>query len=155
MLLNSTRFGQLDIPDDVVLQFPDGLPGFPDETKFAMIPYDKNVDTFAYLQSVTDPDLTLLLVNPFTFFRHYSFEIDDAWAKQFGFTGDPEQLSVYTIVTVPDKMAEMTTNLMSPIMINWQTRKAEQIILLQSPYGAKTKLFPHGLPSKPPSLAKV
>lgn len=147
MEIKSARFGELMIPEDLMLEFPAGLPGFPEETKFALLNDDLD-SPFAYLQSANDAHLTFLLVDPFSFFKHYGFELEEQVAADMGINPEnPPQ--IYTIVRVPERAEEMTVNLMAPIVVNWQTKTAAQIVLEKSPYKKDQRLFPFGLPKTP------
>lgn len=144
MKIKSTRFGDLDIPAAAVLKFPHGLPGFSEEKLFAFIPYQAD-SPFAFLQSATDPNLTLMLVEPFTFFPDYKFEIDDETLGELGLAADnPPQ--VFNVTRIPEKLAEMTANLLAPVLINWRDRLAGQIVLEKTGYTVRHRLFPTGLP---------
>ncbi len=144
MKIKSTRFGELDIPAAAVLSFPHGLPGFNDEKEFAFIPYQAD-SPFAFLQSMINPDLTLMVVEPFTFFPDYKFEIDDQTLGEFGLADDnPPQ--VFNVVRIPEQLAEMTANLLAPVLINWRDRRAGQIVLEKTGYTVRHRLFPRGLP---------
>lgn len=84
MLVQSTRFGKIDVPEGMMLTFSDGIPGFSEEKKFAYLTDDVN-SPFAYLQSAHDPDLTFMVVDPFSFFRHYSIDMDDQVLRDMDF----------------------------------------------------------------------
>jgi flagellar assembly factor FliW len=146
MLIESTSFGELHISDQEILHFPHGLPGFPREKEFAFLPHDTD-SPFAFLQSVADPDLTFTIVAPFDFFQDYSFDLDDQIAEELDITGDnpPE---IWNIVTVPQNIAEMTTNLLAPVIVNRLTRQARQIVLEKTAYTTRHRLFPQGLPNQ-------
>lgn len=146
MNIQSTRFGEIAILEDFVIRFPEGLPGFSEEKEFAFIKSSPQ-SPFAYLQSVNEPNLTFVVVDPFAVFDHYSFEQDDDLMQQIGVTTDnpPE---VFCIVKIPKKFEEMTANLTAPLIVNWKDRVATQIVLTNSPYSMTQRLFPYGLPSK-------
>lgn len=146
MVIESTRLGQLEVSEEEILKFPKGLPGFPNETVFAYIPYSPD-SPLAFLQSVGEPNLTFLIVEPFAFFSDYQFELDDSYTQELGLAGE-SPVEVFNIVTVPDKTEEMTANLIAPIVVNWQTRTAMQIVLEKSAYTTRHRLFPQGFPKK-------
>ena len=150
MQIKSTRFGEFEVSEELIVQFPEGLPGFEDQKQFAFLPYtvDEDNSPFAYMQSVQDPDLTLLLADPFLFFKHYSLNLNDEDAAQLGLSDSEETAGVYGIVAVPEKIDQMTVNLVAPIVVNWKQQKGMQIILNRSPYSTKHRLFPLGLPQQ-------
>lgn len=147
MDIQSTRFGEITIPEDFLLHFPEGLPGFAEEKDFAFLTTDPE-GSFAYLQSTNNQDLTFILVDPFSFFKHYSFEMDEAMMELLGVTEeDPPQ--VFSIVKVPEKVEELSANLVAPIVINWKKHVGTQVVLNNSPYSVNQRLFPYGLPKLP------
>ena len=150
MQIKSTRFGEFEVSEELIVQFPEGLPGFEDQKQFAFLPYtvDEDNSPFAYMQSVQDPDLTLLLADPFLFFKHYSLDLNDEDAALLGLSDSEETAGVYGVVAVPEKIDQMTVNLVAPIVVNWKEQKGMQIILDRSPYSTKHRLFPLGLPQQ-------
>ncbi len=142
MIIQSTRFGQIEIADNELIQFPHGLPGFSEEKAFAFLPYQPN-SPFAFLQSATEPNLTFVIVEPFAFFQDYSFSLDDNIVAELGLSDDNPP-KIFNIVRIPEKTEDITANLQAPIIINWQTRKAQQVILEKSAYMTRHRLFPQG-----------
>ena len=144
MIIETTRFGSVEVRDEDMLVFEHGLPGFPEEKSFAFIVVDAE-SPFSFLQSLKDPNLTFLLVNPFLFFKDYEFELDDAIAASLGFAeGDQPQVS--SIVTVPESINDMTVNLLAPIVINWKSQKAVQVVLENKQYSTRHRLLPENSP---------
>jgi flagellar assembly factor FliW len=146
MVIQSTRLGQLEVPTEEIVKFPGGLPGFPHETAFALIPHSPD-SPFAFLQSVAEPNLTFLIVDPFPFFNDYQFDVNDGLLQEIGAGGDIP-IRVFNIVTVPEKVAEMTANLLAPIVVNWNSRNALQVVLEKTAYTTRHRLFPQGFPQK-------
>lgn len=142
MVVKSARFGPLEVDEKDFLRFPEGLPGFADQRAFVFLPYGPE-SPFAFLQSVTDPDLVFLLVEPFAFFADYQFEIDDTFARRLGLS-EKTPPQIFTIVTVPEKPEEMTANLLAPVVVNPRKGMALQIVLEKAPYTTRHRLFPHG-----------
>lgn len=146
MSIQSARFGTLEVDEKDILRFPKGLPGFSEEKEFAFLPYGSN-SPFAFLQSIADPNLTFLIVEPFAFFTDYQFEIDDKLAQDLGMS-DKLPPQVFCIVTVPEKLDDMTANLLAPIVVNWKDRLAMQVVLEKMSYTTRHRLFPQGFPQK-------
>ena len=146
MLIQSTRFGEIEVAEAEFLRFPGGIPGFPAEHTFAFLPYQPD-SPFAFLQSATDPDLSFIIADPFPFFTDYSFKLEDAIIAELALTEDNPP-KIVNIIRIPEKTEEMTANLLAPIIINWTTRTAMQIVLEKSPYTVRHRLFPQGLPQQ-------
>ncbi len=143
MKIQSAKLGEVEYSEQDLINFEHGLPGFPDEKQFILIPYHTD-SPFVFLQSVGDPNISFLMTEPFTFFQDYEFELSDEIMGELGFNADNIPL-VFNIVTIPDKLADITANLMAPVVINKRNRRAAQIILEKTVYTTKHKLFPHGI----------
>ncbi|WP_145414175.1 flagellar assembly protein FliW [Paenibacillus xylanexedens] len=125
-------WGSLEVQEEVVYQFPKGLPGFEEETEFAIVPWE---DTpFSYLQSTREPELAFLLVSPFTFVPDYSFELAEADKEELGIV---EQVSVYSMVTIHSQANKSTMNLLAPIVLNPEQRIGKQVVLHHSDYNTR------------------
>jgi len=143
MQIKSARFGTLDIDESQIICFQNGLPGFNGKKTFAFIAYGEN-SPFAFLQDVEEPNLTFVVAEPFSFFQDYSFKLEDEVVAELGLSDDNPP-GIFNIVRIPEKTGEMTANLLAPIVINWQTRNAMQLILEKSPYTVRHQIFPQGI----------
>jgi len=147
MIIKTTRFGEIDVPEECIILFADGLPGFPGETKFALFPYEKE-SPFSILQSIGNADLTFLLADPYRFYNDYMFELDDQMAVEWGFSAENPP-HVYTVATLRDTLEQMTVNLLAPIVVNWPKRIGSQLIIENKHYSIQHPLFPEGVKMKP------
>lgn len=138
MQFNTTYFGEIDVQDNQVIHFDEGLPGFEDKKKFVLL---NNYDTedpvpFMWLQSVEDENLAFVVTVPFFMRPDYEFEIPSDVASNIGLTS-PEQAGVYTICKISGKVDSMSFNLRSPIIINAENKKAIQLVLPDTRYSAR------------------
>ena len=140
MIVQSTRFGELEVSDEQILDFPQGLLGFPEEKRYALMEYKPDSPCY-FLKSLADPDLTFLMINPFAFFNDYEFDMDDALMAEIGVTADNPP-TVFNIATVKDKIANMTVNLAGPVLVNLRDRKAAQWVIEKTVFPTKYPLFP-------------
>ncbi|HEY8908993.1 MAG TPA: flagellar assembly protein FliW [Desulfosporosinus sp.] len=144
MKIESTRFGELEVTEEQLIHFSYGIPGFPDEKTFVHIVHDAE-SPFSYLQSTMEVNLTFLLADPFTFINDYEFVLEDDVAKELDLSlENPPQ--VFLIATVKEKLADMTVNLLAPVVVNGVNRTGRQVILDKPEYSIRYKLFPDGLP---------
>lgn len=140
MLVETFRFGALEVAEEELIQFPLGLPGFEHLKQFFFVPLPDN-PAFVWLQAKADPAVAFLLVDPFLFFPGYSIELGEA-EKTFLEAGGPEDILVYAVVTIPPSgVREMTANLLAPVVINRRARLGLQMILDGSGYTTKHRLF--------------
>lgn len=146
MKIESTRFGELEVAEEQLINFPHGIPGFPEEKTFVHIPHGAE-SPFSFLQSATEANLTFLLVDPFAFFRAYEFVLENEVAEELGLSQANPPM-VFLIATVNGKLADMTVNLLAPLVINRVNRTGRQVILDKPEYSTNHKLFPDGLPQQ-------
>jgi flagellar assembly factor FliW len=123
-----------------VIRFPDGLPGFPEKREFIIVPADTE-DVFVYLHSVTDPEVCLLLTNPFLFFSEYKVELPPDEVARLGNPSGPEQLATFAVVNAAESFSDSTANLMAPIFINPANKIGLQFIPQITEYNTRHPLF--------------
>ena len=139
--INTLRFGELEIEEKDVIGFADGIPAFEDEHEFVVLPYEEGTP-YMFLQSMMTPELAFLMTDPFVFFPDYSFELDDENMEKLAINSMDDVL-VCTLISVPRSgVADMTTNLLAPVVINRHTMQARQIVLEKTQYTTKHRLFP-------------
>ncbi|MBR0357999.1 MAG: flagellar assembly protein FliW [Selenomonadaceae bacterium] len=137
--INTLRFGELEIEEQDVVRFADGIPAFEDEHEFVVLPYEEGTP-YMFLQSMATPELAFLMTDPFVFFPDYSFELDDENMEKLAINSMDDVL-VCTLISVPRSgVADMTTNLLAPVVINRHTMQARQIVLEKTQYTTKHRL---------------
>lgn len=132
MLINSSRFGDINVEQKDIITIKQGLIGFEKETSFILIP-SKNPLT-AWLQSTHTPSLAFVVSNPYDFYTDYEFTVENKDQEELSIQ-KPEDVTVLSILVV--KAKEITANLLAPVIINKNTHCGKQIILNNSSYSAK------------------
>ncbi len=127
MMIETSRFGRTEIDPDSILHFSEGLLGFEELRRFAVI-LSENTEPIQWLQAVDDPTVSLPIINPFLIKPDYELDVDDAELHSLDMPGADEVL-VVNVVVIPDDIKKMTVNLCAPILINMKNRKARQIIM--------------------------
>ncbi len=139
--VKTSRFGELDIEEQRIVHFKDGIPAFEDEHEFIILPYDED-SPYYFMQSLKTPDLAFLMTVPFLFFPDYTFEVDDATIEELDIKSD-DKVSYYALVTIPNySIRYMTANLLAPIILNTANMQAKQLVLEKTDYTTKERLFP-------------
>ena len=138
LLVKTKRFGVLEIEEDQVIIFPEGLPGFPEQRRFVLLDLQQG-SPLKFLQSVDDPDLSFLVAEPLTFFPEYRVLVRPEDLAPIALDA-PERGIVVAIVSVPSDFKEATVNLKAPVVINPERSLARQVIL-EGDYGVQTPLF--------------
>jgi flagellar assembly factor FliW len=137
--VNTANFGEIEVPEEKIIHFKEGIPGFPRIHRFAVLEL-ADLKPFQYLQSLEEPPIALLMVNPFLLHPSYQFQVADADMDDLH-TDKPEDVSVYAVATIPENHLEASINLMAPILVNEKHRCGKQVILLDSPYPVRHPLF--------------
>jgi flagellar assembly factor FliW len=112
--IESTRFGAIEVPDDAVLDFPNGLIGL-GGSRYTLIAREESAP-FLWLHSLDDPSLAIPVTNPWFFFSSYEVEVSDSEAERIG-VSDPAQADVYVTVRAGEAIEDFRANLRAPILI--------------------------------------
>jgi flagellar assembly factor FliW len=145
MKLRTKYHGEIEINEKDIFHFEYGIPGFLDEKKFVLLQLE---DTpFVILQSVKTPGLGFAMINPFLYFKDYDFELDEQTVEQLQLTSEKE-VAVYVILTVADQFEQTTANLQAPIVLNYEKKLGKQVIITNTSYKTKHRLFPEKVEAK-------
>jgi flagellar assembly factor FliW len=71
----------------------------------------------------------------------YEIDLDDNTLEQLQITSE-QDVALYVILTVADPFDGTTANLQAPIVINVHQRLGKQVILTNTDYKTKHRLFP-------------
>ncbi len=126
MDIATTRFGSCKIEDRDLLHFEQGLIGFEDCTRWALLADAQN-PAVAWLQCIGRPDVALPLVSPTRFVHNYQVRVDPAQLADLQLTSD-DLAVVLAVVSKHDGC--LTMNLRAPLIINWEKGLGRQIITL-------------------------
>lgn len=133
-----TRFGEITYDPDRVVRFPEGLVGFESLRDFVVMPAKREDDPVVCFQSVDEPQLAFLLVNPVLFFPDYRADPGPEALEKLGITSSDSFFILTTITFYED--GPITLNLLAPVIYTPETDRAIQIIMEGSGYDAKTPL---------------
>ncbi|WP_163538883.1 flagellar assembly protein FliW [Gracilibacillus sp. YIM 98692] len=139
MNIQTKYFGEIEINEQEIIHFPQGIPGFAEEKNFALLSFEEN-GLFQVLQSTKQKDPAFVVIDPFLFEPNYQLKLDDATINQLEIQ-EEKDVRVLAIVTVKDPLEQSTANLQGPIIINRQSKKAKQFIINQSSYTTKETIF--------------
>ncbi|MBN2319508.1 MAG: flagellar assembly protein FliW [Acidobacteria bacterium] len=139
MLIHTVNFGDLEVPEDKILTFKEGLPGFPQIHRFVVLELEE-IKPFQYLQALDDPPITLFIINPFMVEPTYEFRLSETDMADVN-SKNSSELAVYAVATIPENPSDATINLMAPIVINENERCGKQVILHESKYSVKHPLL--------------
>lgn len=139
MIISTSRFGQVELKQEDVLTFPEGLLGFADLRKFALLD-DPNDEIFAWLQSCEAPQIAFPVLEPELFSAQYKANLTKSDLEALKLTGQ-DKARYFSIVTIPDDPTLMTANLKAPVVVNVVERTARQCVLQDNNLAIREPIF--------------
>jgi len=140
MIINTAKFGEIEVEDSRVFDFVLPIIGFNDLTKYIIIEPDKDT-LFKWLQSVEEPALAFPIISVAALDYDYSVDLADNVITDLEIT-NAESLLVMNITSIPqDNPRGTTINLLAPLIFNLDNHKAGQIVLSGSGYEISYPMF--------------
>ncbi len=142
MELQTTRFGRLEtleIPDEMVLEFPHGLPGFESQKSFALIEEARYLP-FRWLQSLGDPHVAFTVINPELVVGKYDVDVAELDVECLELV-EGNHPDVMCILVMPEDVRSATVNLKAPIVVNRPRQRGKQVVLTDERYPLRYRAF--------------
>jgi len=153
MKINTSRFGEVEVDEELIFNFIEPILGYEQLTKFILL--DHTADSpFKWLQSAEDPNVAFPVTFPAFFGIDYQFVIPEEKAKKLALTNAEDLLS-FNITCVPQGNPQnATVNLVGPIVVNMVNKNSMQLVLTNVSFSTKHKLFnqPVLKPEKPENV---
>lgn len=143
----TTRFGEISVVAEKIITFPKGLLGFEHCRRYCLIA-DEQTAPLVYMQSLEDPALAFVVVDPRVFYPDYKVEIDPNEIADLE-VDDVNDITTWVVVTVPEDITRLSVNLQGPLLLNTRSNRAKQVVLTRSPYKTShciADAFPGGEP---------
>lgn len=139
MRIDTTRFGELEVDKKDIITFKEGLLGFENLKQFFIVdPGDQTL--ILWFQSIDDESTAFPIIEPKIFNPNYTVKLLPAELASLELE-NLNNSSVYTILTIPQDVTEMSANLKAPIVINNETKVARQIVLQDSKLEVRHKMY--------------
>lgn len=138
-VVNSLKFGTLEVPDDKIIYMERPVLGFEQLKTFCLVEIPE-LRPFLWLQSTEDQTVAFLVINPVVFFPKYRIEINPKEIAELR-VAKVENVETYVIVTTPEDPKQVSANLQGPILINTENNLAKQLVLVNSQYQVKHLLL--------------
>lgn len=139
MKVNTTRFGELQVNQEDVINFSEGLLGFESLKKFFVVdPGDSTL--ILWLQSIEDSKVAFPIIEPKIFKPDYVAKLLPADMNSVKLESLNEA-KIYSILTIPSNITEMSANLKAPIVINNSKKVAKQIVLQDNKLSVKFEMY--------------
>ncbi|MFS4458453.1 flagellar assembly protein FliW [Bdellovibrio sp. HCB2-146] len=139
MIISTSRFGQVELKQEDVLTFPEGLLGFADLRQFALLD-DPSDEIFAWLQSCESPHIAFPVLEPELFSAQYKVNLTKGDLEALKLPNQ-EAARYFSIVTIPDDPTQMTANLKAPVVVNVAARIARQCVLQDNSLAIREPIF--------------
>ena len=119
------NFDEIQTKLETNLIFPKGIIGFDSYNEFTF----SSIETspLRVLTSAPDKDVLFYLINPYYIRSDYLLDIEEDDYKLLEYPKE-NNLMVFSIVTMQDDPAQITCNLVGPILINIKNQRACQCI---------------------------
>ena len=142
MRINTKIFGEIEISEDKVITIQDGIIGFPDLKRFALLHDEERGDRAGihFLQSLEEPGFAMPVMNPLDVKPDYDPEVDDELLAVAGRI-TPENLLVLVTVSIPGDLTKMSVNLQGPFILNIEERRGCQLILDNGSYPVRFPIY--------------
>lgn len=138
MKVETTRFGVVEVDESTLITMPSGPLGFEDSTRFCLI-QNRTGASFRWLQSIEDPGLAFVVVDPSEYFDDYEIEIGESDVQKLQLNSEEDAL-VLSILTIRDNGQTVSANLAAPIVVNSKNLTGAQIVLQDERYTARHSL---------------
>jgi len=124
--IQTKHFGEMEIPEDQVVNFPQGILAFEEYRNYVLVAKGEQ-PVFHWLQSLEDPNIAFAVMDPRDILPGYQPAVMKADVEAL--FGENDDFSVWCILTIPkNKPEEMTINLQGPLLISRQKRVGGQFI---------------------------
>jgi flagellar assembly factor FliW len=134
MKIESQRFGTMEVAEEQLIRFADGMIGFPEEKEYVLLPHGQS-EWFAGLQSTENPALAFRVVSAHDVSDSYNGALD-ALINAAGLGSSRDDVAVMAVLCAP-QTGPATINLVAPIVVNATTRNAAQVLLDNSRFSTR------------------
>lgn len=139
MKVKTTRFGELEVNPSDIISFTEGLLGFENLKKYFVVdPGDSTL--ILWLQSTEDDKIAFPIIEPKIFKPDYIAKLLPADLNGLELES-LQTAKLYSILTIPANVTEMSANLKAPVVINSLKKVGKQIVLQDSKLSVKHEMY--------------
>ncbi|MBF0526272.1 MAG: flagellar assembly protein FliW [Deltaproteobacteria bacterium] len=135
----TVRFGEIQYSPQQIIRMDRGILGFEKRKLYTIIERPEDFP-FKWLQSLDDPGLAFVIMDPLLFKPDYRIQISSAEAEIIK-ADDISKCIVFVIISVPTDPSQMTANLLGPIILNTEKRLATQVVLSDQEYSTRHRVI--------------
>ncbi len=128
LVVNTTRFGRLEIEPGDQIVFPEGLLGLSELTNFILIPHTNPESPVRWLQAVQDPDMAFAVMDPALIKADYEVRLTAGDLKKLDVEReDQAEVAILAIINATNPTTA-TINLLAPLCLCIDTRRGIQTV---------------------------
>ncbi len=139
MIVQTTRFGKIEVAEGDIITMQNGPLGFSRARLYTLLDDEIN-SPFKWFQSLEEESLAFVTVDPQIVVSNYKIALTEEHMKKLQATSIDE-LCVLVIVTMTKDVKDVTVNLQGPLVINYKTGMALQLVILDGEYSTRHPLF--------------
>lgn len=124
MQIETSRFGTLELGQEVFIHFPWGIPGFGSLKRYVLLEHRNG--PFQWLQAVDEPTVAFVVCSPESMGFHYSVPSDKADPIELK---NAEDLAILIMVCFDREQKSLRPHLRGPLLLNAENRKAYQWVI--------------------------
>src|SRR5215469_12680532 len=114
MIVQTSRFGPVEVDEGRTIEFPRGILGFPQFKSYILIQPEPD-STFYWLQSLEASDLAFVVTDPLLFVPDYQVPLREETRAELAV----QDLSEANVLVIVNKVGDtLTANLQGPLVIN-------------------------------------
>jgi flagellar assembly factor FliW len=140
MMVQTSRFGEVQVETGDFIDFPEGVLGFAGLRHFVLLD-DPSDEIFAWLQSCEDGSIAFPILEPELFEAQYAIKLSKNDLEALKMPSQEARHRVFVIVTIPEDPTQMTANMKAPIVINVERRTARQCVLQDNHLDIRAPIF--------------
>jgi flagellar assembly factor FliW len=127
MILSTRDFGEVEIFEENIIDFPEGVFSFENNTAFTILsPFGEDQYPM-WLQSTQNGNLCFIVYDPFELVLDYEPD-EDQLSRELDI-GEETNVLFLAIAVIPEDHKKTFVNLKSPVVINLDTKTGKQIVL--------------------------
>ena len=128
--------------ENAIIEFPEGLPGFDNQNQFVLL-RPPDLHPVLLLENISEKTASLAVVAVDAVDRGYRLTLTDEDRQALGLEEEPQiaaNVLCLAVIVLAGNGKAPTCNLLAPIVINPATRRAKQVIQMESDYSIAHKL---------------
>ncbi len=140
MRIETREWGTLEVDENSIVHFPEGLLGFEDLHRFVFIDAEE-FRPFVWFLSVENPEVGFAVAEPHYFsVAPYDISLSVGDESLLDLV-EGDSIALFVVVSISDNGSEITGNLKGPIVFNTRNRLAKQLVVYGSAYAVRQPIL--------------